>query len=95
MVKNYIPDKNHHLAIAIKKNFEAGMKPIDIAKFFQISKQRVNYWLHTPLKKRTRRTKLTRKEINTIVKWQETNRLWNVEFQQKIYKQNLINYRKR
>jgi len=69
MVKNYIPDKNHHLAIAIKKNFEAGMKPIDIANLFGISKQRVNYWLHTPLKKRTRRTKLTRKEINTIVKW--------------------------
>ena len=69
MGKNYIPDKNHHLAITIKKNFEAGMKPIDIANLFGISKQRVNYWLHTPLKKRTRRTKLTRKEINTIVKW--------------------------
>jgi len=71
------------------------MKPIDIANLFGVSKQRVNYWLHTPLKKGKRRTKLTRKEINIIAKWEETNRLWNKEFQQKIYKPNLINYRKK
>ena len=69
MVKNLLPNTKYHLPIAIKKNFEAGMKPKDIAKLFEISKQRVNYWIHTPLKRRIRRTKLTRKEINKIVKW--------------------------
>ena len=75
MVKNYIPDKNHHLTIAIKKTFEAGMKPIDIANFFGISKQRVNYWLHTPLKKA--------RKLILLLNGQETNRLWNVEFRKK------------
>ena len=75
MVKNYIPDKNHHLAIVIKKNFEAGMKPIDIANLFGISKQRVNYWLHTPLKKA--------RKLILLLNGQETNRLWNVEFRKK------------
>ena len=69
MVKNFLPDTKHHLPIVIKKNFEAGMKPKEIAKLFGISKQRVSYWIHTPLKRRIRRTKLTRKEINKIVKW--------------------------
>ena len=30
-------------AIAIKKNYSAGMKPIQIAKLFGISAQKVNY----------------------------------------------------
>ena len=64
MVK--IKDKNHHLAITIKVNYAAGMKPKEIASLFQISKQRVNYWIHRPIKTRKRRTKLTRKEINMI-----------------------------
>ena len=51
MVKNFLPNTKHHLPIAIKKNYEAGMKPKEIAKLFGISKQRVNYWIHTPLKK--------------------------------------------
>ena len=67
MVK--IKDNNHHLAIAIKKNYSAGMKAKDIAKLFKISKQRVNYWIHNSIKTRKRRTKLTRKEINMLVKW--------------------------
>ena len=67
MVK--IKDNNHHLAIAIKKNYSAGMKAKDIAKLFKISKQRVNYWIHNSIKTRKRRTKLTRKEINILVKW--------------------------
>ena len=67
MVK--IKDKKHHLAIAIKENFAAGMKPKDIAKLFNLSKQRVNYWIHSSIRKRKRRSKLTRKEINIIVKW--------------------------
>ena len=92
MVKNYIPDKNHHLAIAIKKTFEAGMKPIDIANLFGISRQRFNYWLHTPLKKEQEEQSSPGRKLILLLNGQETNRLWNVEFQQKIYKQNLINY---
>ena len=61
--------KNHNLAIAIQMNHKAGMKAKAIADLFKISKQRVNYWLHHSIKKRIRRTKLTRKEINKIVKW--------------------------
>ena len=62
--------KRFELAIAIKKNHEAGMKPGKIANLFKISKQRVNYWLHHPIiQKRKRRTKLNRKEINRIIKW--------------------------
>ena len=66
-VKKYSSENYRNLAIAIKKNYEAGMKPIEIANLFKISKQHVNYWIHNPLKKRI--TKLTRKEINKIVKW--------------------------
>ena len=67
MVK--IKDKNHHSAIAIKENYSAGMKAKDICELFKISKQRVNYWIHRSLKERKRRSKLTRKEINLLVKW--------------------------
>jgi len=52
MVK--IKDKNHHLAIAIKENYSAGMKAKDIANLFGISKQRVNYWIHRSMKTRKR-----------------------------------------
>ena len=61
MVKEFLPDTKHHLPIAIKQNFKAGMRPIEIAKLFKISKQKVNYWLHNPIKQRKRRIKLTRK----------------------------------
>ena len=64
-----IKDKQHHLAIAIKENFAHGMKPNEIADLFHLSKQRVNYWLHHIIKKRKKRTKLNRREINLIVKW--------------------------
>ena len=67
MVK--IKDKQHHLEIAIKENFAHGMKPKEIADLFYLSKQRVHYWLHHIIKKRKRRTKLNRREINLIVKW--------------------------
>ena len=67
MVK--IKDRNHHLAIAIKENYIAGMKPKDIAALFHLSKQRVNYWIHREIKNRKRRTKLNRREINMIIKW--------------------------
>ena len=67
MVK--IKDKNHHLDIAIKENFAHGMKPKEITDLFHNSKQRDNYWLHHTIKKRKRRTKFNRREINLIVKW--------------------------
>ena len=39
MVKNVsIKDKKNHLAIAIKQNYEAVMKPKEIANLFHISK---------------------------------------------------------
>ena len=72
MVKFFkkIKDKDHWLAISIKKNFEAGMKAKDISKLFDISKQRINYWLHHPIiKKRKRKEKLNRNERNLIIKW--------------------------
>ena len=46
------------------------MKPIEIVKLFNITKQKVNYWIHNPIiMRRKRRTKMTRKEINIIIKW--------------------------
>ena len=57
-------------AIAIKRNFQAGMKPIDIANLFKISKQIVNYHIHHGTDERkARRTKLNRNEKNLIIKW--------------------------
>ena len=48
------------------------MKPIYIAQLLKVSKQVVNYWIHHPIiEKRRRRTKLTRKEKNLIVRWAE------------------------
>ena len=45
------------------------MKAKDIANLLKISKQRVNYWIHNEIKeKRKRRTKLTRKEKNYLIK---------------------------
>ena len=55
MVK--IKDNNHHLAIAIKQNYSAGMKAKDIANLFNISKQRVNYWIHSSIKTRNKNNK--------------------------------------
>ena len=63
-----LPKKN--IAITIKTNYQAGMKPIYIAQLLKVSKQVVNYWIHHPIiEKRRRRTKLTRKEKNLIVRW--------------------------
>ena len=41
--KILVKDKEHHLAIAIKENFNARIRQKDIAALFKISKQRVNY----------------------------------------------------
>ena len=63
------PSKKN-IAIAIQTNYYAGMKAKDIADLLKISKQRVNYWLHNEIKeKRKRRTKLTRREKNYLIKW--------------------------
>ena len=71
MVKEYIPkNKRNELAITIKKLSETGMKQINIAKLFNISKKKVNYFIHNPIiLKRKRRTKLIRKEKNLLVRW--------------------------
>ena len=62
MVK--IKDKDHHLAIAIKENYSAVMKPKDIAALFHLSKQRVNYWIHREKRKLKGRTKLNRNKYD-------------------------------
>ena len=67
MVK--LAEKSYHLPIAIKENYNAGMKPKEIVALFHISKKRVNYWIYRQIKKRKRRLKFNRKEINIIVKW--------------------------
>ena len=71
MAKEYIPkNKRNELAITIKKLHETGMKQINIAKLLNISKRKVNYWIHNPIiLKRKRRTKLIRKEKNLLVRW--------------------------
>ena len=52
-----IKDPKHHFAIAIKKNYDAGMRPKDIAKLFNLSKQRVNYWLHHEVSNKRKKEK--------------------------------------
>ena len=75
---NYLNGKNvsarcsskKSMAITIKTNYQAGMKPRDIASLLKVSKQVVNYWIHHPIiEKRIRRTKLIRKEKNLLIKW--------------------------
>ena len=62
--------KEKNLLLLLKKNYQAGMKAVDISRLFKISKQKVNYWLHHPfIIKIKRRTKLIRPEINIIIKW--------------------------
>ena len=53
MVK-YIPNKRN-LAGAIRENYAAGMKVKKIAELFQISKQRVNYWIHNSVRKKKKK----------------------------------------
>lgn len=70
MVKKIsVKDKEHLLAKAIKENFAAGIRLKDIVSLYKINKQIVNYWIYNPIWKRKRREKLSRKEINTIIKW--------------------------
>ena len=50
------------------------MKPIQIAKLFGISPQKVNYWVHHPIiTHNKRRMKLIRKERSIIIKWAKNN----------------------
>ena len=71
MVKEYFPkNERNELAITIKKLYKTGMKQIDIAKLFNISKRKVNYLVHNPIiLKKKRRRKLIQKEKNLIVRW--------------------------
>ena len=64
-----IKDTNHELVIAIKKVYESGMKPKEISKLFNVSKQRINYCIHhSKIIRKKRRTKLTRNEKMILIK---------------------------
>ena len=81
-------------AITIKRNFQAGMKPIDIANLFKISKQIVNYHIHHGMNERkTRRTKLNRNEKNLIFKWAKDRPISLAS--EKNYKEDLTIYPKK
>ena len=41
IVRHKIKDINHELELAIKKNYEAGIKPKNISELFKFSKQRI------------------------------------------------------
>ena len=59
-------------AILIKRLLEKKIRQIDIAKKFNISKQKVNYWKKTEIKDVIhRRKKLTDEEIQEIIKLAE------------------------
>ena len=59
-------------AILIKRLLEKKIRQIDIAKKFNISKQKVNYWKKTEIKEVIhRRKKLTDEEIQEIIKLAE------------------------
>ena len=59
-------------AILIKRLLEKKIRQIDIAKKFNISKQKVNYWKKTEIKDAIhRRKKLTDEEIQEIIKLAE------------------------
>ena len=65
--QDVLPKKS--MAITIKTNYQAGMKPRDITFLLKVSKQVVNYWIHyINIEKRKRRTKLIRKEKNLLIK---------------------------
>ena len=59
-------------AILIKKLLDKKIRQIDIAKKFNISKQKVNYWKKTDIKTEIhRRLKLSQEDIDKIIKLAE------------------------
>ena len=59
-------------AILIKSFLDKKYRPIDIAKEFNISKQKVNYWKKTDIKTEIhRRLKLDQEDIDEIIKLAE------------------------
>ena len=54
--------KSNPIATTIKLLLQNHVRPIEIARQLHISKQRVNYWVKTPMKEVQFRKK-TRKEI--------------------------------
>ena len=79
-----IKDQRQKNAIVIKEYFSAGMKPKDIAKLFNLSKQRVNYMIHSSIRDQKRRSKLTRKGINIIVEWAKNKPIMEKKVSEKI-----------
>ena len=69
--------KFNQIAATIKTLYQNHMKPIAIARKLKISKQRVNYWLKTPIEmEQKRRKKLDekyRKEIISLAENQTTS----------------------
>ena len=60
--------KSNAIATTIKTLLENGMRPIEIARKLHISKQRVNYWVKTPIKAvQYRKKKLDKKYIDKII----------------------------
>ena len=69
--------KFNQIAATIKTLYQNHMKPIAIARKLKISKQRVNYWIKTPIEmEQKRRKKLDekyRKEIISLAENQTTS----------------------
>ena len=63
--------KVNQLGIKIKTLYEAGFRPISIARELKIRKQKVNYWLKTEIK---RKTKLNEEEIQRVVELAENRK---------------------
>ena len=60
--------KTNAIATTIKTLLENRMKPIEIARKLHITKQRVNYWVKTPIKTvQCRKKKLEQKYIDKII----------------------------
>ena len=71
--------KTNNDAILIKRLLKEGYRPIDIAKKFNISKQKINYWKKTEIKEVIhRRSKLSDDDIREIVKMAENQTTSNM-----------------
>ena len=69
--------KFNQIAATIKTLYLNHIKPISIARKLKISKQRVNYWLKTPIKMEQKRRKklneIYRKQIVSLAENQTTS----------------------
>ena len=70
------------LAATIKTLFKNKVRPIDIARKLKMSKQRVNYWIKTPIKSsQSRRKKLDKIYIDKIISLRKFANIMNAQFQ--------------